>query len=292
MREASKEIRDKLLKYIMVRRTRTEIKNYFSDDMKQQGLSFPDVADPSRIIYTFDKQVEAVFNETMKLLRDVKYSRYTPLVFLKKQLSEFELQSQKNLGGFMKGVLVKRLESSFHAFKMTLGRFVHSYEQFIKMYKKGSVYISKKVNVYDLLDNDNEELLLQLVEQDKVQLYNVNEFRDDYLDALQHDLKVLRKIESLWIDIDKDPKLKEFTRELKSNEYLKDKKIVVFTESKETGDYLYAHLCKEFKGQVMFYSSAGADYDRKEDEVLYPREIIKQNFDPPASTQKMTFEYC
>ncbi len=286
VREASKEIRDKLLKYIMVRRTRTEIKNYFSDDMKQQGLSFPDVADPSRIVYTFDKQIEAIFNETMKLLKDVKYSRYTPLIFLKKQLSEFELQSQKNLGGFMKGILVKRLESSFHAFKMTLGRFVYSYEQFIKMYKKGSVYISKKVNVYDLLDNDNEELLLQLVEQDKVQLYKVNEFRDEFIDALQHDLKILRKMESLWIDIDKDPKLKEFTRELKSNEYLKDKKIIVFTESKETGDYLYGHLSKQFKGQVMFYSSAGAEYDRKEDEVLYPREIIKQNFDPTSKHPK------
>ncbi len=153
VREGSKEIRDKLLKYIMVRRTRTEIKKYFSDDMKQQGLSFPDVADPSRIVYTFDKQIDTVFNETMMLLKDVKYSRYTPLIFLKKQLTEFELQSQRNLGGFMKGILVKRLESSFHAFKMTLGRFVTSYEQFIKMYKKGSVYISKKVNVYDLLDN-------------------------------------------------------------------------------------------------------------------------------------------
>ncbi len=133
---------------------------------------------------------------------------------------------------------------------------------------------------------DNEELLLQLVEQEKVQLYKVDEFRDDFLDALQHDLKVLHKIESLWIDIEKDPKLKEFTKELKSNEFLKDKKIVVFTESKETGDYLYGHLSKQFKGQVMFYSSAGAEYDRKEDEVLYPREIIKQNYDPSSKHPK------
>jgi len=36
------------------------------------------------------------------------------------------------------------------------------------------------------------------------------------------------------------------------------------------------------QSQVMFYSSAGAEYDRKEEEVLYPREIIKQNFDPSS----------
>jgi superfamily II DNA/RNA helicase/HKD family nuclease len=282
VREGSKEIRDKLLKYIMVRRTRTEVRNYFSEDMQKEGLSFPDVANPNRIVYSFDKQVETVFNDTIQLLKEIGYVRYTPLMFLKKDLSQFELQSQRNLSGFMKGILVKRLESSFHAFKMTLDRFVTSYEKFIKMYKGGSIYISKKVNVYDLLDNDNEDLLLQLVEEDKVQHYKAGEFRSGFLEALQHDLKVLRKIESLWIDIEKDPKLKEFIKELKTNDFLKEKKIVVFTESKETGDYLYEHLNKHFKGQVLFYSSAGAVYEQKDDAIFNEREVIKRNFDPSS----------
>ena len=33
------------------------------------------------------------------------------------EIEEFDIQQQKNLGGFMKGILVKRLESSFYAFK-------------------------------------------------------------------------------------------------------------------------------------------------------------------------------
>ena len=64
----------------------------------------------------------------------------------------------------MKSILVKRLESSFFAFKNTLGRFAESYEKFIDMYEKGEVYISKKVDVYDLLDNGDDEKLINLKE--------------------------------------------------------------------------------------------------------------------------------
>ena len=60
------------------------------------------------------------------------------------------MTAQHNMGGFMKGILVKRLESSFYAFRMTLSRFIESYERFIEMYKNtGGVWIIKGVN--DLL---------------------------------------------------------------------------------------------------------------------------------------------
>ena len=39
----------------MVRRTRKEIKEYFSEDLKRQKLSFPEVANPIPISYEFDK---------------------------------------------------------------------------------------------------------------------------------------------------------------------------------------------------------------------------------------------
>lgn len=62
------------------------------------------------------------------------------------------LAAQHNMGGFMKGILVKRLESSFYAFSKTLDRFAESYTKFIAMAKSGKVYISKKDNdKYDLL---------------------------------------------------------------------------------------------------------------------------------------------
>ncbi|MFZ3137131.1 MAG: helicase-related protein [Thermodesulfovibrionales bacterium] len=282
----SKEVRDKILKFVMVRRTRTEVMKYFSEDMEKQGVSFPELDDPKRIIYTFDEKTGNVFNRTIALLKDFSYSRYTPLLYLKTPVSEFELQSQRNIGGFMKGILVKRLESSFHAFKKTLVRFVDSYRKFIDMYQQGTVYISKKVNVYDFLDSDNEEELLKLVDLDRVQKYESPEFTVEFLRNLQKDLTLLENIQKLWSDIDSDPKLEKFINELKENLILKENKVVVFTESKETGEYLFNKLNKHLPLRVLFYSSVGGLYGDEGKSIPIARDLIKENFDPKSKPQK------
>lgn len=280
IKQVSKEVRDKILKFVMVRRTRTEVMKYFSEDMEKQGVSFPELDTPNRIIYTFDGKTEKVFNTTIGLLKDFSYSRYTPLLYMKTPVSEFELQSQRNVGGFMKGILVKRLESSFHAFKNTLRRFVDSYRKFIDMYEQGTVYISKKVNVYDFLDADDEEELLKLVELDKVQKYDSPEFTEAFLVNLRKDLVLLEGIQKLWIDIKTDPKLEQFINELKDNLILKENKLIVFTESKETGEYLFRKLDKHLPSRVLFYSSAGGLYGGEEKSIPVARDLIKENFDP------------
>jgi delta 1-pyrroline-5-carboxylate dehydrogenase len=38
---------------------------------------------------------------------------------------------------------------------------------------------------------------------------------------------------------------------------LKNNKLIIFTESKETGDYLEKQLSDNFGGKVMLYSSSG-----------------------------------
>src|SRR5690606_16984669 len=97
-----------------------------------------------------------------------------------------EAQSQRNVGAFMKGLLVKRLESSFFAFKQSLDRFIDSYNRFIAMYQDGTVFISKRLNVYDFLDSDNEAELWRHVEQGTVQAYPASDFTSDFLPALRH----------------------------------------------------------------------------------------------------------
>ena len=46
VKENAKEIREKVLKYLMVRRTRSEIMKYFGEDLAKQKLKFPDVEKP------------------------------------------------------------------------------------------------------------------------------------------------------------------------------------------------------------------------------------------------------
>lgn len=288
IREVSKEIREKVLKHVMVRRTRNDVVNFFKKDIQQQGLAFPEMGDPQKIIYEYEGELERIFKSTIQSLAEFRYARYIPLLYYtgNKGLTEFEKQQQRNVGGFMKGILVKRLESSFYAFKQSLQRFIKSYERFINMYNDGTVYISKKVNVYDLLDNDDFDKLEKNVEEEKAQKYESKDFRKDFLTDLQHDLEVLKQVWTLWKNVDEDPKLSTFIQELKKHERLKKKQLVVFTESKETGDYLYEHLIDQFPGQVMFYSSEGGRHTDKQltSKHTIARDIILDNFDPNSKT--------
>jgi len=285
IKEGSGKIRENILKYTMVRRTRSEITKYFNKDIDEQGLFFPDVEDPRRFIYQFDEHISAVFGQTIELLKKIKYARYTPLLYLKRELPEFEKQSQRNVGGFMKVILVKRLESSFYAFRNTLDRFVESYINFIDMFNKGTILISKKVDVYDLLDEDNEEKILQLIEQEKLEKYSADEFTPKLIEDLKSDLKILKAIRDLWSVVDSDPKIETFIDNLKTNNELKDKKLIIFTESKETGDYLYDNLNRQFPNKVLF-TPAKVEKPRKDKKyshrcaAYYQRKLRPHPQDP------------
>lgn len=255
LRANSEVIRDKLLREVMIRRTRSEIEEYYAEDLKNQGLTFPKAGSPEKIIYEFDEATNEVFTKTIATIKDFKYSRYTPLLYLKDKKKYAQmLAAQRNMGGFMKGILVKRLESSFYAFMMTLSRFIESYEKFIKMAETGKVYISKKVDVYDLLDDGNIEKLMYLIEQQDVMEFKTNEFEPRFLKELRQDLGQLQYLQDLWNLIKTDPKLDEFKRNLKQNKIMRGKKVIVFTESKETAEYLNDNLKDMYGDSIVFFS--------------------------------------
>jgi len=256
LRQNSEIIRDRLLREIMIRRTRSEITKYYAVDLEKQGLSFPKVGNPEKIIYIFDEQTDEAFTETMEQIKDFNYSRYTPLLYLrdKKKYSTM-LTGQRNMGGFMKGILVKRLESSFYAFRKTLERFIESYERFIDMYDNGVMYIGKNQNIYEMLDNGEDEKLLYLIEQGDLLKFNSNEFIISFIRDLRRDLAQLRTWQSLWKQIKVDPKLAEFKISLKNDPIIKGQKVIVFTESTETAEYLYRNLLDLYGDRVVQYSS-------------------------------------
>ena len=255
LRENSEIIRDKLIREVMIRRTRSEIQQYYAEDLAKQGLTFPKAGSPEKNIYSFDEETDDAFSQTINIIKDFKYARYTPLLYLKdKKKYATMLAAQRNMGGFMKGILVKRLESSFYAFRKTLERFIESYEKFIEMSKTGKIYISKKVNVYDLLDDGNTQKLMYLIEQQDVMEFETKEFSSQFFRDLQADLAQLKSMQFIWSLIVNDPKLNEFKRNLTTNPLMKGKKAIVFTESTETAQYLYEEL-KEIYGERIIYFS-------------------------------------
>ena len=279
LRNNSEIIRDKLLREIMIRRTRSEIQEYYADDLEKQGLTFPKAGSPEKIVYTFDEATDETFNETMKVIRNFKYARYTPLLYLRdKKKYATMLAAQRNMGGFMKGILVKRLESSFHAFRMTLSRFIDSYEKFISMYRSGEVYISKRINVYDLLDDGNLEKLLYYIEQNDVMKFQSTEFEARYISELEQDLGQLKSLQTMWSFIKVDPKLDEFRSNLTTNPIMSGKKIIVFTESKETAEYLCERLKDLYGERIIFYSGqSSASLKVEIEDSFNPKNKSKNN---------------
>ncbi|WP_263840214.1 SNF2-related protein [Salinibacter sp.] len=274
------EVRDRVLKHVMIRRTRSEVEQYYGDDMEKQGLSFPDVAAPRRILYEFDESLDTVFTRTIDRIGEFSYARYTPLLFYEGEIDPLREQSQRNIGGFMKSILVKRLESSFYAFKRTLARFIESYERFIEMYRNGTVYLGRDVNVFDLLDNDREERLHELLEEGRVSKYDADDFSDELMDELRADLRLLREIQRNWAPIDEDPKLDAFLDRLQSDDTLRDGKLLIFTEAAETGRYLLDALEEAVPGKAIFYSSDGGRDGDGSISVQQARRRIKNTFDP------------
>ncbi len=280
LRENSEVIRDKLLREVMIRRTRSEIEEYYGEDLKNQGLKFPKAGSPEKIIYEFDDATNEAFMETIAAIKEFKYSRYTPLLYLKDKKKYAQmLAAQRNMGGFMKGVLVKRLESSFYAFRMTLSRFIDSYDKFIHMAESGKVYISKKVDVYDLLDDGNIDKLMYLIEQQDVMEFKTNEFEPRFMKELRMDRAQLKYLQDLWNMVETDPKLDEFKKNLTKNRVMRGKKVIVFTESRETAEYLFENLKDIYGDAVIFFSGQSSQSLKVDIEDSFNPKMADKNND-------------
>ena len=285
-KQNAKKIRDSVLTYLMVRRTRTEIEKYFSEDLQNQKIKFPEVKDPEPLLYQFNEKENDIFNKTVAIINEkLNYARYTALTYYSKQqeLEQADIQSQKNLGKFMKILLVKRLESSFYAFKNTINRFVSSYENFLKEFNAGHVYISKKYihKIFDYLDDNNEPAVQKLLDEDKAKKYHAKDFKKSFKKNLENDLSALKEIQQMWKFINNDPKLDEFIKQVfsedSSHPVLKKNKLIVFTESKETANYLGRKLKEKKQVEVLVFTGESNQS---------VRDIIIENFDAKARHQK------
>jgi superfamily II DNA or RNA helicase len=285
-KENAKDIRQKILKHLMVRRTRKEISRFYGDDLAKQNVKFPEIVNPHPIYYEFDDIEDEVFNKTLAFIsNDLSYSRYTPKLFLFDGYQDKqEIQGQKNMKGFIKTILFKRLESSFSAFKKTIDRLVTSYEKFIKEYENGFVYVSKthSKKIFEYLENDEIEKIDELIEKEKAEKYEAKDFKDDFSKKLEKDLKILIEIQNLWeVNIERDPKIIAFKKKLSKEPPFEQQKSIIFTESGETAKYLEEQLKGFFNNKVICFT--GGDGEKKREEVL-------ANFDANAKKPKNDYK--
>lgn len=280
-------IREKILLPITVRRTRKDVDSYkdYKKDLQEQGISFPEIAAPRSIEYKMNKELEVLFFDTIGfLVNDIGYFRYRAIEFLDPEIQDlYYSQAQRasrTLAHIMMTQMVKRLESSFHAFKISLNRFRISTERMIEMFGKNKVYVAPDTNINDLIDKnwDEEDIdayIMELSEENpRNQIFNAENFDEAFLIKLKEDHAFLQLICKKWDAVDEDPKWDVFLK-LLENELLRQDlnpthKLVIFSESKETVKYLQTRLNNVGYTKVLTVSA---------DNRKNMHETILQNFD-------------
>ena len=282
------EIRNKVIEPLTVRRTRTDLQihDLYSLDLEAQGIRFPVVKGPEKIFYQLDPQLESLYDKTIWLLTHptsgLTYNRYRAIGFLKpakKQKYKKADMIATQLAKIMKTMLVKRIDSSFHAFKASLGRFLKANQAMITMFEQGRIFIAPNLPVSEYINDGREDELLDLVlerqlDDPTIEICAPDDFEVGFESGLQQDQGILTQLVALWKKIgDKDPKLDTFIEYLKTRLFTDinhEKKLVVFSESKETTDYLAKKLPQFIEQKILTVDS----HTRKD-----RMPIILENFD-------------
>lgn len=265
-------------------------------DLLEQGIKFPEIADPKAVEYEMNNELTELFYRTITYLVDDKkigYLRYQAIAYLLPDIQDkYYTNAQRasmTLAQIMMTQLVKRLESSFYAFKKSLNRFRLSTERMIEMFNKGKVFVAPDAQVNSLMDKDwsdeeIEEYILELsAENPRNQVFTPADFDPGFLPLLQNDLQNITEICEEWHRVHEDPKLNVFKKLLK-NELLREDlnatgKLVIFTESKETAEYLTTQLQEQYK-KILTVSGANRrilfDLIQKNFDANYPKEFEHQ----------------
>ena len=294
------KIRNKILDKITVRRTRKNIWNddSYREDLNGQKIKFPDILPPKDLNYQLSPKLSALFYATLKALtEDINYARYRAVEFLSDEHNhKFKnpVNIAENLTGIYRVHMVKRLESSFYAFKRSLNTLLRITEDMIGMFEQEKIIVAPELKVKDLQAKGWE--LDRIIEYALEKGYDpkdivfpphafVSRNAKELLPLLKEDQKILQNLKSQWDEITEDPKLDLFIETLKTELFKKPQnptgKLVVFSESVDTVNYLEESLKEKLdRKDILKVSSA----NRKKDS-----EIIRLCFDANYKEQSDKF---
>ena len=305
----SQEIHNKVLAELLVRRTRTDIKNDYKED-----LHFPTVVGPVPLEYKMNQKLSQLFYDSMQLIapdpKDIAngkpgivYMRYRATEYLtpelKKRYSGRNMTPEKSasrLARIMQILLVKRLESSFTAFRESLENLQRYTRNMITMWEDDCIFICPQIDVNAELNlaekrrktgNKNYTLaqcyddirakIKKLPKEKNAKFQNAEYKRSDfdarYYQLLVEDIRYIDELVSRWKDMRSDPKLLRFNRaiyeELFDTEKNKPQKLVVFSEAISTVEEI-AQALDDAGKRVLTITAA----NRNEKE-----QTIRANFD-------------
>ena len=300
------QIRSKVIDKVTVRRTRNNILNDpdYKADIQSQGIIFPHILPPNELEYVMDSDTSNRFYETLKQLTDgpsednpkgkgLTYARYRAVEFLKPEYRD-KYKNAVHIGQTLAGIyrvhMVKRLESSFYAFKKSLRTLLRITTDMIKMFDEDKVIIAPDLKVKDLQAKDMEldEIIEYAITKGYAAediLFSAEAFSPDFLEMLHHDREILERLNADWEKENDDPKFDKFRDNLIQvffNRTINPSgKLVLFSESVDTLTYLYERLTKEL-GRTDVLMVTASNRNRL-------GQTIKENFDANYASDSMRY---
>ncbi|MDR8392243.1 phospholipase D-like domain-containing protein [Aliifodinibius sp. S!AR15-10] len=274
IRELYADIREKILKPITIRRTRRDLENVdqYREDLKKQGVVFPDIAKPRKREYELGDELRSLFFESLDSILDedkIGYYRYQAIKYLDEEIKDEYYETadltSRQLARMMTTLLVKRLESSFKAFKDTLHNLRDSTANMIRTYENGKVFVAPDLDVNRLMDegltDDEIEMKILSISDEKPgnRTFEPDDFRPEFIEGLRNDLQTLDALCDQWDDVDQDPKFNKFL-DMLENELLDRSinpsgKLVIFSEAKSTIEDLTKKLKEHGYDRVLTVSA-------------------------------------
>ena len=292
-KKLAERVRDMVIKPLTVRRTRTDIESIKRYDDDVHG--FPKVADPIKKEYELNNRLADLFEKAMNTLdEELTYARYQAIAYLKPEAAQDRYDNaeliSRSLAGIRKNGLVKRLESSFYAFKKSLENFRQANENMINMWENDKIFIAPDMDINllfekGLSDDEIEEKLNEKAETNpKNAVFKREDFHPEYISLLRKDQELLDEMWLEWECIDDEADDSKFAKfkELLDGELFSKKrnlegKLVVFSESVDTIEYLAKRIGRD---DVLVISAKNRDTQFK---------TIRENFDANWKQQKNDF---
>lgn len=313
LKKLSQELR-LLIEPVVIRRSRIDLKEIkeYADDLKTQGISFPDINGPNLIQYDLGNMRELYIATLLKITdteNGFNGARYQSAQYIK-DVSTFRIDygaffddtdlriAQSNLAQFMKRLLVMRFESSKYAFRSTLGKMIKSHESIIKWWEEGYVPIQKKGDLvdpdeledFDDIDdimgkiNDGEEVDIDKAKRNAL-LIPKSLFEEEFIFKVKNDRDLLRSIEREWFannETGDDPKQQQVEAEIRKLQTENpERKLVIFSGYADTAEWVYKNLKKHGFNRTFLYTGGSTAADKN---------IVSKNFDASWPEQENDYD--
>ncbi|MCC3158658.1 phospholipase D-like domain-containing protein [Hymenobacter sp. 15J16-1T3B] len=300
------QLRNDVIEPLVIRRTRKDIENNpeYLTDLKAQGIKFPKQREPIAVEYVLDAKLARLFADTVELITGLdehgedapglQYYRYRAIEHLDDEEAARKLYGNvtnisDRLASIMRTLLVKRLESSFCAFRGSLTRLHKAIGNMLDMFDNDRIFIAPDLDVNELLEkgysyDEIEEKINEKAGNNRA--FKAKEFKKDFVELLRAEQKQVAALLKRWQQVHRDPKLDEFIGRV-NKEFLNlttnpSGKLVIFTESTETAADLVACLQEHDYDRVLSVNAA----NRKD-----LQQVIRNNFDANLAEDKWAHDY-